>query len=135
MPSPRNQPLHPPVRIAPLGELNAYAVYEHELDALAKGSPGSNLLNFASALLSFAGALLIALLTTKIEPVTLFAAFFSAFLVTLLVGGICLWFGITTYQSNQRLVATIKNRMPPQGTPASPPAPSPPPPPSGPTQP
>jgi hypothetical protein len=29
-----------PVRVAPLGELNAYTEYEHELDKLASGSPG-----------------------------------------------------------------------------------------------
>jgi hypothetical protein len=39
--------LSPPLRIAPLGELNAYVVYEHDLDRLAQGSPALVMLNFA----------------------------------------------------------------------------------------
>lgn len=57
MPSPKHNPLLPVVRVAPLGELNAYTVYEHELDTLAKGSPGSHLLGIGYALIPFSGAI------------------------------------------------------------------------------
>jgi hypothetical protein len=52
---PKTNPLQPVVRVAPLGELNAYAVYEHELDTLAKGSPSSHLLGISYALIPFSG--------------------------------------------------------------------------------
>ena len=44
----------PVVRRAPLGELNVYEVHEHELDQLAGGSPGPQLLNISYALLGAA---------------------------------------------------------------------------------
>jgi hypothetical protein len=55
MPPGKGQPQHPVIRVAPLGELNAYTVYEHELELLARGSPGGIFLNFALALLPLAG--------------------------------------------------------------------------------
>jgi hypothetical protein len=33
------KPAGPVIRYAPLGELRVYAVYEHELETLAHGSP------------------------------------------------------------------------------------------------
>jgi hypothetical protein len=45
------QPAQPVVRVAPLGELNVYTIYEHELVTLGQGSPGSVFLSFALALL------------------------------------------------------------------------------------
>lgn len=42
-----------PVRVAPLGELHAYTVHEHELDIIAAGSPATLSFNVAVALFSF----------------------------------------------------------------------------------
>lgn len=64
----------PPLRVAQLGELNAYVVYEHELDALNKLDEGLNqdppeaiYLNFALFLLPTSLSFLICLLTTTIH--------------------------------------------------------------------
>lgn len=130
MPPAKPHPLQPVVRIAPLGELNAYAVFEHELDTLAKGSAGAILLDISYSLLSFSGALVIAIFGTEIPSDRAYLAFVSTALITGLAGIICLIQGIVTYRSNKNLVAEIKSRMPPEATPAgsfstlsSPPAP------------
>jgi hypothetical protein len=124
MPSPKPNPLLPVVRVAPLGELNAYAVYEHELDTLARGSSGANLLNISYALIPFSGAFVIAIFGTEIPSNRVFTAFILVALVTGLAGLICLLLGIANYQSNKALVAEIKRRMPPPATPATAPLPA-----------
>jgi hypothetical protein len=44
---PRKPPMQPVIRVIPPAELNAYLVYEHQLDELAQGSWNSIALNFA----------------------------------------------------------------------------------------
>ena len=119
MAAPKRHPLQPVVRVAPLGELNAYAVYEHELDTLAKGSPGSHILGISYALLPFSGAFLIAIFGTEIPSDRIYYVFVLTSLVTGLAGLICLILGIWNYQSNKALVEEIKRRMPPTATPAT----------------
>jgi hypothetical protein len=111
------------VRVAPLGELNAYAVYEHELDRLAQGSPGSNLLGISYALIPFSGAFVIAIFGTDIPSNRVFNVFVLTALVTGLAGIICLILGVANYRSNKAMVAEIKSRMPPPALPAAPPVP------------
>ena len=106
--------------------LNAYAVYEYELDTLAKGSAGSNLLGLSYALIPFSGAFVIAIFGTDIPSNRVFNAFVLTALVTGLAGVICLILGRANYQSNQALVTQIKTRMPPPAMPVG--AVSPPPP-------
>lgn len=117
---PKPNPLQPVVRVAPLGELNAYAVYEHELDTLARGSPGSHLLGLSYALLPSSGAFVIAIFGTDIPSVRVFNVFVLTALVTGLAGAICLVLGVASHRSNTALVAEIKSRMPPAATPAAP---------------
>jgi len=100
------------IRVAPLGELKAYTVYEHELDTLARGAPGSTLLNFSYALIPVAITLLVTLLSTTVSA-TVLILFVCAFLIFLLAGIICLVLGWQTGWSNQGLINSIKNRMPP----------------------
>lgn len=114
--APPPPPSGPVVRVAPLGELNAYTVYEHELDTLAAGSPGSNLLALSYALLPFAGALVIALIGTEIPSNRVYDAFVLGALVTGIAGGVCVVLGLAGYRSNKDLVAQIKGRMPPAAT-------------------
>jgi len=73
---PREQPLvsRVPIRVAQLGELNAYVIYEHELDKLdkldadlSKDPPESVYLNFALFLLPISLSFVITLLTTTIR--------------------------------------------------------------------
>jgi len=69
------KPLLPIVRVAPLGLLNAYPVYEYELDLLVAGSPGSQLLGLSYALIGFAVALAIAIFGTDINSDRTYSVF------------------------------------------------------------
>lgn len=103
----------PVVRIAPLGEIRAWIVYEHELDALASGSPGAILLNFALALLPIALTLFTTLLTVPIEQDRVFYTFVCLTAITFIAGVICLVLWIRDRHSAKVLMNEIKNRMPP----------------------
>ena len=111
---PRPKPL-PVIRVAPLGDLKAYSIYEHELDSLAAGTPSSHLLSISYALIPFAGALAIAIFGTEIPSDRTFNAFALTALVTGLGGAICFALGINAARTSRGLVAEIKSRMPPLG--------------------
>lgn len=115
---PKPNPFTPTVRVAPLGEVDASIVYEYELDRLAEGAGGSQLLNLAYALIPFSGAFVITLLSTDIASGRVFNVFVLRALVTGSAGVICLALGRASYRSNQALLATIKRRMPPSTSPA-----------------
>lgn len=117
---PKPSPQVPVVRVAPLGALNAYPVYEYELDLLAAGSPGSQLLGASYALIGFAGALVIAIFGTDIPSDRTFTVFVLAAMVTGFGGGLCVLLGLRGFQSTKSLVAEIKSRMPPPFVPAPP---------------
>jgi hypothetical protein len=122
----RNQPQHPVIRVAPLGELNAYTVYEHELETLARGSPAGIFLNFSLAMLPAAISIIVTLSSSTMTDlnVTLFT---SASIILIIAGLICLALWWHTHVSVSALVRDIKNRMPPLGSPATaPPPPTPP---------
>ena len=113
-------PLGPVIRIAPCGELDADPVYTYELDMLVAGSPGSQLLGVAYALLGFAGALLITIFTTHIPVDRTYDTFVMGAMVTGLGGVLCLIFGIKGFRGNRALVNEIKARMPPPSVPMPP---------------
>jgi len=77
------------------------------------------LLDVSFALLAFAGGILISLTTGTFTSDRLFFGVLGVFLVSLLGGLICLLLGIMLHRGNIALVNDIKNRMPPQGTPAA----------------
>jgi hypothetical protein len=106
------QPPPPVVRVAPLGELKAYTVSEHELERLARGSVGSDLLTIAYVLLSAAITLLVTILSAPL-PQLHFILFFCSFLITTIAGIVCLIVGWRTRESARVLINEIKNRMPP----------------------
>jgi hypothetical protein len=106
------RPPPPVVRVAPLAELRAFTVSEHELDALARGPAGSLFLNFALFLLPISVTIVVTLLTTTIASDRLFQGFFSVAVITAIAGIIllCLWW--REHRSSRSLVADIKSRMP-----------------------
>jgi uncharacterized membrane-anchored protein len=127
MPPPKNQPQLPVIRVAPLGELNAYTVYEHELETLAEGSPAGVFLNFALALLPMAVGVIVTLRSSTMTDLN-FTLFTSASIIFIIAGAICLVLWWKMRRGVNTLVEDIKRRMPPQGIQAAAPAPSPPPP-------
>jgi hypothetical protein len=106
------QPPPPVVRVAPLGELKAYIVSEHELESLARGAVVSDLLTIGYSLLAAALTLLATMLSTTL-PQLQFVLFFCALLIFTIAGGICLFIGYRTRESVKALVNAIRNRMPP----------------------
>jgi hypothetical protein len=105
----KEQPPPPVVRVAPLGELTAYTISEHELDKLGKGSAVSDLLTIGYCLLSVAATVLVTLLSTTLPQLTLIL-FFCSLLIFTIAGGICLVIGWRTRISVATLVSEIKNR-------------------------
>jgi hypothetical protein len=101
----------PVVRVAPLGELNAYTISEHELDQLAQGSPSSDLLTIGLCLLSAALTVLATLLSTGLPSLQL-VLFFCSLLILAISGGICTFLGWQGRKSTKKLVDDIRGRMP-----------------------
>jgi hypothetical protein len=99
------------VRVAPLGELRAYTISEHELEKLEQGSPVSDLLTIGLCLLSAAVTLLATLLSTSLPEQT-FLLFFCALLIFGLVGAICTFLGWRWRISTKKLALEIRARMP-----------------------
>jgi hypothetical protein len=110
-PSPKS--LTPVFNIAPLGELNAYVVYEHELDQIAEGSPAGLALDVAIALLSSGAGFLLTLTTTTIALPWLFSVYLFVCVNFLLVGVILLGYWWRARTSVRALVVKIKSRKPP----------------------
>jgi hypothetical protein len=99
------------VRIAPLGELRAYTISEHELEKLAQGAPVSDLFTIGLCLLSSGVTLLATLLSTALSGQT-FTLFFCALLIVGLGGAICTFLGWRLRTSTKELVRQIRARMP-----------------------
>ncbi len=102
----------PAFRVAPLGELRAYTVSEDELHELARGGNVSLSLNFGISLLSVFATIAATFLSVVLEG-KVFAGFFSAGLITLILGAFFLIKGMREYRSTGALVKAIKARMPP----------------------
>ncbi len=101
----------PPLRIAPLGELRAYTISEHELENLEQGTPVSDLLTIGLCLLSSALTLFCTLVGTPL-PTHTFTLFFCSFLIVGLGGGICTFLGYRLRKSTKELTRQIRARMP-----------------------
>jgi hypothetical protein len=115
---PADASILPAVRVAPLGELRVYIISEEELNELENGSPASQNLNFALALLASGFSFLTTLLTTEIASVRTFAVFVILTVVFLLFGVILFASWYRLRKSSQGLAQRIRDRMPPPpGTP------------------
>jgi len=100
-----------PVRVAPLGELTAYTVHEHELDIIAAGSPATLAFNFAVALVSVGITFVLTLTTTTISSNRLFYGYLIVCINCLLVGIIMFVYWLKTRTSVNITVTKIKNRL------------------------
>jgi hypothetical protein len=99
------------VRTAPLGELRAYTISEHELEKLEQGAPVSDLLTIGLCLLSATVTILATLLSMSMPSVTL-TLFFCALLIFGLGGAICTFLGWRLRTSTKELGRQIRARMP-----------------------
>jgi hypothetical protein len=95
------------VRVAPLGELRAYTISEHELEKLEQGAPLSYLLTIGLCLLSADVTVLATLLSTSLPEFTSIL-FFCALLILGLVGTICTFLGWRLRTSTKDLVQQIR---------------------------
>jgi ABC-type branched-subunit amino acid transport system permease subunit len=103
----------PAIRVAPLGELRAYVISEDELNELEQGSPASQHLNFALALLASGLSFLTTLVTTQITSTRTFVVFVILTVVFLLVGVILFSNWYRMRGSSKGLAQRIRERMPP----------------------
>lgn len=114
-----------PVRVAPLGELHAYTVHEHELDIIAAGSPATVSFDVAVALISVGVSFGVTLTTTTIASDRLFYGYLILCINSIIIGLILLGVWWRRRTSVLMIVARIKGRMPPanpiQEQPAAPP--------------
>ncbi len=101
-----------PVRVAPLGELNAYTVHEHELDIIAAGSPATLAFNVAIALVSIGVTFIITLTTTTITNNRLFYSYLIICINSLIIGFVLLAYWWKSRTSVLIIVSKIKSRMP-----------------------
>ena len=108
-----SKPVQPKVnvRIAPMGELNAYIVFEHELDELVKGSTATLWLNFALALLPAALGVAVTMAGSTLTEFNFLLFFCLSGLLTL-VGLACLVVWWKTHKSAAESLRKIKARMP-----------------------
>ncbi len=111
-----DRPARLPVRFATLGEIRVYWVYEHELDALARGTANALFLNFALFLLPISITLIVTLLATTIPSDRLFYGFLSVALVTAIAGILLLLLWWRSHKSSGDLLTAIKGRMPAERT-------------------
>jgi hypothetical protein len=105
--------MQPVIREAPLGELNVYRVYEHQLDLLAQGSPASLLLNFALFFLGVSATAAGTLWSAPPEKDRVYYTFLIILLVTLIAGVVLLALWWFMHTSTRALIANIKSQMPP----------------------
>lgn len=104
------------VRRAPYGELRIFEISETELDLLERGSPDSLFLNFAVALLSVAISLSVTFATTNIPSDRVFTALVLLTIVGYVAGLLLLVLWWRTHRSVTSVVASIRRRMPPEGS-------------------
>lgn len=109
--TPDNSRQVPSIRVAPLGDLNAYMVHEHELDTIAAGSPATLAFNFAIALVSIGVTFVLALTTTTIASDRLYYSYLIVCVNCLLAGVILFGYWLKTHTSVSRMVKQIKSRM------------------------
>lgn len=116
-PLPHAPDLLPAIRRARIDTLNIYEISEGELQVLEHGSPESLYLNFAIFLLSSAGSVLVALLTTRIESERLFNTFVIFSVTGFMIGLLLMLLWRRNRQSTSLVFAEIRRRMPPEGAP------------------
>jgi hypothetical protein len=110
---PPGSSLLPAIRVAPLGVLRVYPIYEEELNQFAQGSPVQLCLNFALALLASGLSFLANLLATDIASIKTFNVFVILTALFLLVGTVLLTVWWKLHRSTKNLAQRIRDRMPP----------------------
>jgi hypothetical protein len=105
--------IQPVIYVAPLGKLQVYPVYGHELDELSRGAPVALFLNFSLALLASGLSFLANLLATDIQSVKTFNVFVIITVVFLLAGVVLFAVWWKLHRSTRNLVQQIRDRMPP----------------------
>ena len=103
----------PPVmRVAPLGELKVYMVYEHELDSLWRGTPNSNDLSWALALLSSGLTVLLTFYTATFPSDRSYYSFLILGVLAFGGGLYCLSRWWLNRGAAKQIVDGIRHRMP-----------------------
>jgi hypothetical protein len=110
----------PEVRRARYERLTIFEISETELDVLEKGAPDSVFLTFSVALLSSAASFTTTIATTKIESQHTFTTFVTLTIVGYVIGLVLLALWIKNRRAVSSCSASIRRRLPPEGTPQQP---------------
>lgn len=102
------------VNRARLGSITLYDVTEDELETIERGSPSSNYLNFAIALLSIAASFIVSLFTTKIDDDRVFLTFITVVIIAVIAGVFLLFLWWRTNQSSKEVFKRIRSRKNPE---------------------
>lgn len=101
------------VRLATPGELRAYVVYEHQLDAIGEGQPATLMLNFALFFLGVAATGFGTVAALPTEQIKAYYTFLIISLITLIAGIVLLSLWFTLRRPVVDMIAEIKRQMPP----------------------
>ncbi|NWC73857.1 hypothetical protein HX823_07155 [Pseudomonas sp. P7759] len=102
------------VRRGRVDSVDLFEVKEHELEMLEQGSPASLQLNFSIFLLSIAFSAILTLSTAIVESQILQTVYVVISVVGILLGVYLLISWWRTRTSIKKIIATIKNRIPPE---------------------
>lgn len=102
------------VRRGRVDSVDLFEVKEHELEMLEQGSPASLQLNFSIFLLSIAFSAILTLTTATVESQILRTVYVVIAVVGVLLGLYLIISWWRTRTSIKKIIATIKNRIPPE---------------------
>ncbi|HEX4054117.1 MAG TPA: hypothetical protein VHX86_07620 [Tepidisphaeraceae bacterium] len=102
----------PRIQRGRIDSLSVYEVTDYELGILEHGSPSSTYLNFALPLISQAIALLIVLITQKIDSQKVFTILVVLTVVGFVVGSLLMVIWWRTRTSVKGVIAKIRSRIP-----------------------
>jgi hypothetical protein len=102
------------VRRGRVDSVDLYEVKENELELLEKGSPASLQLNFSIFLLSLAFSAVLTLTTAKVNVPILETVYIVIAVVGVLLGLYLLFSWWKTQTSIKKIVAKIRDRIPPE---------------------
>jgi Na+/melibiose symporter-like transporter len=105
----------PEIRYGKIGVLKVHQITDDELTRLQQGAGQTIFLNLGVAFISISLSFFISLCTTKKESIKFYNEFFMIMIVSLFAGIITMILWWYTRKSIKKLVAKIRNRMPPKG--------------------
>lgn len=113
MTRPKPKALQPVINVGQPKELNAYFVYEHQIDAMARGAAAALSFNLALFLFGVSASAFLTLFSIPPDSDRGFYAVLIIATLTLLAGLVLVAVWWPTRRAVERLVTEIKSQLPP----------------------